>query len=279
MKHPNESSIAIIGAARDVGKFLPKLIKVFETSFKSFREVNYFIVENNSTDDTRNVLTQLQKEKSNFYTYDLPENAGKIRYKTERIAIARNLAISEVKKIKPDVDYVAVVDLDAINLGLTREAIESCWNHKNWSALFANQPDGYYDIYALRHRIWSPRDFLQDYESLKDDFQEKIALELSLESKRIKIKKTSNLVKVESAFGGLGIYKASDILNEIYLGLDGAGDPICEHLSVNFGIIEKGGDLFINPEMTNTLTYNKFTKIKALFYEKYIMKNNAMGID
>jgi glycosyltransferase involved in cell wall biosynthesis len=171
MKDPNESSIAIIGAARDVGKFLPKLLKVFEKSFKAFSEVTYFIVENNSIDNTKNVLTQLQREKSNFFTYNLPENVGKIRYKTERIAIARNLAISEVKKIKPDVDYIAVVDLDAINLGLTREAIESCWKHRNWSALFANQPDGYYDIYALRHSIWSPRDFLLDYESLKYDFQ------------------------------------------------------------------------------------------------------------
>jgi hypothetical protein len=279
MKFPPDSSIAIIGAARNVADVLPKLIDVFDNSFGGFKEVAYFIVENNSIDSTKRVLSQLQNEKSNFYFYSLPENLSKIKYKTERIAIARNFALNEVKKIKSDVNYVAVADLDAINLGLTREAVESCWQHNDWNALFANQPDGYYDIYALRHKIWSPRDFLLDYESLKDEFNEKIALQLSLKSRRIKISKSSKLIKVESAFGGLGIYQAKDIFKEFYVGLDNSGNPICEHLSVNFGILNKGGDLFINPAMTNTLNYTWVTKIKAMLYEKYFRKVHFMGID
>ncbi len=279
MKFPTDSSIAIVGAARDVADVLPKLIEVFHTSFKGFKEVSYFIVENNSIDTTKKVLTQLQSEKPKFYAYSLPENLNKIKYKTERIAIARNFALNEVKKITPGVDYVAVADLDAINLGLTREAIESCWQHKDWSALFANQPDGYYDIYALRHKIWNPRDFLLDYEFLKDQFNDKIALELSLKSRRIKIDKAFKLVEVDSAFGGLGIYKAQDLFKEVYIGLDGSGNPICEHLSINLGIIGKGGSLFINPALTNTLNYTWLTKIKAIVYEKYIRKNTPMGID
>jgi hypothetical protein len=278
MKDPKGSSIAVVGAARDVAAFLPKLMKVFETSFQSFNKVCYFIVENNSIDTTKKVLIQLQKEKSNFYFYNLPDSTGKLKYKTERIANARNLAIDEVKRVYPNVDYVAVVDLDAINLGLTREAIESCWKHKNWSALFANQPDGYYDIYALRHGIWSPRDFLLDFESLKNEFSEKIALELSLKSKRIKINKTSNLIKIDSAFGGLGIYKATDLFKERYIGLDNAGNPLCEHVSVNLGIVGKGGNLYINPEMTNTLSYKRLNKIKAFLHDKYAKNNNSMVV-
>jgi hypothetical protein len=278
MKDPEDSSIAVVGAARDVADFLPKLVEVFDASFRGFKKVCFFIVENNSIDTTKKVLIQLQKEKANFHVYNLPDSTGKIKYKTERIAIARNLAIDEVKRVYPNVDYVAVVDLDAINLGLTREAVESCWKYKNWNALFANQPDGYYDIYALRHRIWSPRDFLLDYESLKNEFNEKIALELSLNSKRIKIKKTSNLIKIDSAFGGLGIYRANDLFKEIYIGLDSAGNPLCEHLSVNLGIVEKGGNLYINPEMTNTLSYKRLNKIKAFLHDKYAQNNNSMVV-
>lgn len=279
MKFPLDSSVAIMGAARDVANVLPKLIKVFDSSFEGFNEISYFIVENNSIDGTKKVLSQLQNNKSNFYAYSLPENLNKIKYKTERIAIARNFALNEVKKKKPNVDYVVVADLDAINLGLTRVAIESCWQHNGWSALFANQPDGYYDIYALRHKIWCPTNFLLEYESLKDEFNEKIALDLALKSRRIKISKLCNLIKVESAFGGLGIYQANDIFKEVYKGLDDLGNPICEHLSVNFGILNKGGNLFINPSMTNTLNYTWMTRIKAMFYEKYIRKIHFMGID
>lgn len=279
MKSPTDSEIAIIGAARDVAGFLPKLIEVFQASFKGFKRVSYFIVENNSIDSTKKVLIHLQSVTSNFYAYSLPTNLNGIKYKTERIAIARNFAINEVNKITPDVDYVVVADLDAINLGLTREAIESCWQHDDWSALFANQPDGYYDIYALRHKIWCPRDYLLDYESLNKQFNEKIALELSLKCKRIKINRSSSLVQVDSAFGGLGVYQAQDILNEVYIGLDGKGNPICEHLSINLGIVGKGGKIFINPALTNTLKYTWLNKIKAVVYEKYIRKKTPLGID
>ena len=279
MKKPEESSIALIGAARDIGEFLPSLLRVFEDCFNGFKDVSYFIVENNSLDNTRTVLKNLKKEYANFQPIFLENNIKEIKYKTERIAIARNSAINEIKKLKPSIDYIAVADLDAINLGLTKESVESCWQHTNWSAMFANQPDGYYDIYALRHEIWSPRDFLEDYDSLKETFGEKIALNLSLKSKRIKINGNSKLVEVESAFGGFGIYKASDLLGETYVGIDQFKNPICEHLSVNAGIQRRGGKLFINPKMTNARGYNLITKTKAIVYEKFFRNNKFMGID
>jgi hypothetical protein len=272
MKKPPESSIAVIGATRDVGEFLPKLMKVFEECFSGFEKVYYFFVENNSADNTREVLQQLSAKHRNFYPLFLGDSIEQKSHKTERIAIARNYAISEVMKKFPSIDYFAIADLDAINLGLTKSAIESCWEHSNWNAMFANQPDGYYDIYALRHPIWSPNDFLKDYELLENDFGKKIALDLSMHSKRIKIKSNSPLIEVESAFGGLGIYSAAEIFNETYIGLDDHNNPICEHLSVNLGIKNKGGKLFINPAMTNTLGYNFFTRVKAIVYEKFIRK-------
>ncbi len=279
MVNPAESSIAIIGAARDVGEFLEELIKTFQKSFAGFKKIHYFIVENNSKDNTKEVLQALEKNFDNFHPFFLDDNLHKIHYKTERISEARNYALNQIKNFFPEINYIAVADLDAVNLGLTRKSIESCWHHSNWSAMFANQPDGYYDIYALRHAIWCPRNFLEDYEILKKQFGKKIAIELSLKSKRLKIKADSSLVRVDSAFGGLGIYKAGDILSEKYIGLDDMNNPICEHLSVNLGILQKGGTLYINPGMTNARSYNLITKPKAMIYEKIVRKYNFMGID
>jgi glycosyltransferase involved in cell wall biosynthesis len=279
LKKPADSTIAIIGAARNIGEFLPRLIEVFAKSFSGFKSVHYIVVENNSEDDTKEVLHKLSQQYSNFKPIFLEENSNKVKFRTERIAIARNAALSELKKFSFEFDYIAVADLDAINLGLTRTGLESCWNYKDWNAIFANQPDGYYDIYALRHELWSPRNFLDDHEKLNDIFGKKIALEMSLFSKRIKIKKDSKIIEVDSAFGGLGIYKSSDILNERYIGLNEFGDPICEHLSVNLGIREKGGRLFINPKMSNARSYNFLTKIKAILYEKFFRNYDFMGID
>jgi hypothetical protein len=264
LKKPADSKIVIIGAARDIGEFLPNLIQVFSNCFSGFKSVHYIIVENNSKDNTKEVLKTLSKLYPHFNPIFLEENSSRVKYRTERIAIARNTALNELKKYSFEFDYVAVADLDAINLGLSKSAVESCWNYHDWNAIFANQPDGYYDIYALRHDIWSPRNFLDDYEKLNNIFGKKIALDISLFSKRIKIKSDSKIIEVDSAFGGLGIYKYSDILNETYIGVNENGEPICEHLSVNLGIRKKGGRLFINPQMSNARGYNPLTKTKAI---------------
>lgn len=272
VKKPEASSIAVAGAARDVEAFLPDLIKVFESSFCGFESVFYFIVENNSKDGTRKVLQRLQKIYKNFIPIFLEDNLNEDKPRTERIANARNAAINEIKNVIPNVDYVAVADLDEINLGLTKKSVESCWKYTGWNAMFANQPDGYYDIYALRHKIWSPRDPVKDCESLEEIFGKKIALDLSIHSKRIRISHDSPLVEVDSAFGGLGIYRAADILNETYDGFDETNNPVCEHLSVNLGIRSKGGKLFINPKLNNVRSYNLITKVKAFLYEEFFRK-------
>ena len=279
MKQPLESKVAIIGAARDVGDSFLKLFSVINSSFKIFKEIQFFISENNSIDSTKETLVKLSKENKNFNIILLEDDINLVKYKTERIARARNMALDAVIKSEFNPDYIAVLDLDHINLGLTSDSLLSCWNHKNWNAMFANQPEGYYDIYALRHDLWSPRDWLIDYFELEKDLGKKLAMDLSLNSKRIKIKKNADLIPVNSAFGGLGIYTFDEVIKTRYVGLSETGDPICEHLSVNLAIKKNGGNLYINPGLTNVRGYRGINKVKGRIYEKYIRKVKYIGID
>lgn len=279
MKQPLDSKVAIIGAARDIGDSFLKLFSVINNSFKIFKEVQFFISENNSIDTTRETLVKLSKENKNFNIILLEDDINLVKYKTERIARARNIALDAVIKSEFNPDYIAVLDLDHINLGLTSDSLLSCWNHNNWNAMFANQPEGYYDIYALRHNLWSPRDWLIDYFELEKNFGKKVAMDLSLNSKRIKIEKTRDLISVDSAFGGLGIYTFDEIMKTKYVGLSETGEPICEHLSVNLAIKKNGGNLYINPGLTNVRGYRGINKFKSRIYEKYIRKVKYIGID
>jgi hypothetical protein len=279
MKQPLESKVAIIGAARDVGDSFLKLFSVINSSFKIFKEMQFFISENNSIDSTKETLVKLSKENKNFNIILLEDDINLVKYKTERIARARNMALDAVIKSEFNPDYIAVLDLDHINLGLTSDSLLSCWNHKNWNAMFANQPEGYYDIYALRHDLWSPRDWLTDYFELEKYLGKKLAMDLSLNSKRIKIKKNADLIPVNSAFGGLGIYTFDEVIKTRYVGLSKTGDPICEHLSVNLAIKKNGGNLYINPGLTNVRGYRGINKFKGRIYEKYIRKVKYIGID
>ena len=65
----------------------------------------------------------------------------------------------------------------------------------------------------------------------------------------VTIKKDAAWIQVQSAFGGLGIYKRNSIASGNYLGKTEQGIEVCEHVPLNTDIHESGGRLFINPEL------------------------------
>ena len=76
------------------------------------------------------------------------------------------------------------------------------------------------------------------------------AKELAIWSKMRKIRKNSPLIPVDSAFGGLGIYRKN-----IFMKFDYSLSPEqlheSEHVSLHKKITDSNGLLFIAPNMTN----------------------------
>ena len=66
----------------------------------------------------------------------------------------------------------------------------------------------------------------------------------------VNIKPSAELIEVDSAFGGLAIYRKSDIPQDAsYVGVDENGDEVCEHVSFHFSIKKNKGKIFINPKL------------------------------
>jgi hypothetical protein len=59
-------------------------------------------------------------------------------------------------------------------------------------------------------------------------------------------------IEVDSAFGGLAVYRRGALNGVKYAGLDKSGDQICEHVSLHEQIKANGGYIFINPRLINT---------------------------
>ena len=61
----------------------------------------------------------------------------------------------------------------------------------------------------------------------------------------------AKLITVISAFGGAGLYKMNSIGEAKYNGYEEThlDKQICEHVSFNQYLIEKGGKIYINPKM------------------------------
>lgn len=78
------------------------------------------------------------------------------------------------------------------------------------------------------------------------------ALFTSVHSRMITIPASSDWIEVDSAFGGLAIYKKATFMVGEYHGTDQFGQPVCEHVPFHKYLTENKYRIFINPRFINT---------------------------
>jgi hypothetical protein len=265
------SKILITGLVRNAQFTLLNDLNTFQRAFANFSHIQYLLVESDSSDSTLLKLDQISKELENFSYVTLGSLDSKIPAREARIGFCRNAYLAQLRdnpKYK-EVEYLVVADWDGINSELDPVAIESCLQVSGWDGCFANQYRYYYDIYALRHPVWSPNDCWK-YES----FLRSIGLshiearEKAVYSRQKHIPSNSPWIPVHSAFGGLAIYRVSSIKLASYQGYEQDGSLTCEHVSFNLEILRTGGKLFINPSLINshgnphTLNRSRINRLK-----------------
>jgi len=240
------SSAVIVGAARDIEKFIPDSFEKMEMIASLFKQSKIIIYENDSKDNTLEQLIQWQNNNNNVEIITEKNVPGN---RTQRLAHARNTLLE--KALTYNYDYLIVIDTDNANLYLTKEAILSSFNNDdkfpNWACIGANQLDHYYDMWALRtYDDWMPFDHIICIANTQDD-------NYCRASRIRKIDQNADPIKVKSCFGGLVIYKTKYIQNSRYEGMTPNNEETCEHVSFNLSILDNNKDvaIYINPKMIN----------------------------
>lgn len=251
-----KSKIFIVSTVKDVSNTLESEFWTLQNAFSSFDSVNWVIAESDSSDKTNRILENLATRSNNLRHISLGnlENLGMVR--TERIATSRNRALEVLFSdfsVKSD-DFIVLADLDNRNRLLSQKTVMSCWNmdHK-WDMCAANQRGFYYDIWALRHPQWCPSDCFIEFRQLLDaGFDRKSAYKLAVRNRMIHIDSNASPIKVQSAFGGLAIYRSEMLKNVMYRGLDNDNNEECDHVYVNQILSDSGYKLYINPKLINS---------------------------
>jgi hypothetical protein len=242
-----KSNFLIVGLARNCALTIGEDVRRLAQAVGAAK---WFIVESDSRDDSVVRLAQLQATVPGFRFVSLGQLQPAIPGRTDRIAHCRNRYLQEIAENPEyaDIDFVVVADLDNLNTLISKEAFQSCFDRDDWDVCGANQRGPYYDIFALRHSVWSPSDCLAQFRLLmRGGLSEGRALFAAVYSKMIRIEENAEWLPVLSAFGGLAIYRKSVLGTARYSGRDKSGNEICEHVPFHDGMAR----IFINPQLIN----------------------------
>jgi len=254
----------IIGCARSVAAHLPSTLAQIDAIRSLWLDAAVVIAENGSTDSTKQLLAEYAATKSHTHILTLDE-ANSISSRTERLALVRNRLLDFVHATYPSFDYVLSVDLDGILDGFKSSGLTDLFKSfptDTWDAVFANVTGKYYDIWALRsaemgitYDCWDMIRHLQ----LEGGVSRADAKAACVTQFQTVIKASpSRLLPVESAFGGLGLYRLAATRGCTYVGYTQAcscemiafnhaqcAPETCEHVSFHKDMVAKGAKLFI----------------------------------
>ena len=278
--------VVFAGCARDCSSFLPDTIKNIRTYSKLFKESYTVIVENGSKDKTKEILNQNLSENDLFL---FREELTRLPTRGQRLETARNIIIETIRENDKlnDCDLFIMIDLDdvgtyRINDKDISKAVEFLLSKKENGAVFANQLGTYYDVWTLRDQKYCKNDFWVEalqFLIKNKNLSEQVSKDNFIEAKKEIIdKKTFSFnvtmppILVQSAFGGFGIYKMKNVLNnkKKYKGVQNieviSKDKKkiklkyqkCEHVNFNKGIVDQNLKLYILPFLINR-GYGKLT--------------------
>jgi len=249
-----DCDVMVVGLARNCAGTIEDVVTSMTAAMSMFACVHWYVVESDSDDSTTAALERLRDGMPNFDFVSLGRLRDSIPLRTARIAHCRNAYLREVQARLDTarLKYVVVADLDGVTSLLTETAISSCWSRKDWDVCTANQDGPYYDVWALRHPEWCPGDCFREMRYLRRHGRSKHSAALAaVYAKMLTIPPSADWVAVDSAFGGLAVYRAHLLRGVSYVGLAEDGQEVCEHVSLHQQIRAAGGKIYINPKMIN----------------------------
>lgn len=211
--------VLICGTCKDVSKQLPRTIKIIENIGQLFTDYRVLVYENNSIDNTKEILKQwvAKNPKVKLQCENLNENLlkenliNKDYIKSEGIARARNIILDKIFLPKYELfPYIIWIDMDFTIPPFYNGIKEVFESKKEWDAVFANgiDPDNnFWDWFALRDNI---EPFGPELIGHYNWYKKKESRPLT---------KYDDWYPVYSAFGGCGIYKKKSIKGCRYSGI------------------------------------------------------------
>jgi hypothetical protein len=179
-----------------------------------------------------------------------------------------------------------------MNSRLTLDGIQNTFSRSSeWDACFPIQSHGYYDLLALREKTWMPENpfrIIREeilslgldtkdvglFRKLINEYKKDRIRKRELYAKMKVFRRQRELIEVESAFGGMGVYQSEIFQKVNYDKFD--NHERCEHVDFNRRALSFGYRIRINPAMINSgwNSYNVNRYFFVRIYRRFGLKLN-----
>lgn len=239
------STVGIIGCARDIQEKLFRSIHQIERLGNLFLDYRIFIYESDSVDGTPDILRQWSENNPKvFYKSEklgLPRLYDLSRSRFEIMAQIRNKTADFAQEHFSNFDFIIVLDMD-LRGGFSQNGVLNSFGYSGWwDVITANgldlQAQYYYDMAVFYEKGDFSESCIEqrsgsNYASIKSGFQ------------RPRYDCGELPFAIGSGFGGLAIYKNSAFKESRY------SAELCDHASFHKLLWEKGFNrIFVNPSM------------------------------
>jgi len=258
----SDFSFLVAGVVRNSEHHLRPDVMRLRQALSGFGKLQWLLVESDSTDSTLSVLKGLENDVPDFRYVSLGKLSNRLPQRTARIAHCRNAYVEQIRNhaAYKNLDYIVVADFDGLNSHISDAAIATCFERNDWDACTANQRGPYYDVWALRHPTWCANDCWAQFRFMRKFVADsKVAKFVSIYSKMMVIPPESDWIAVDSAFGGLAIYRRELFESGRYAGLTENDAQVCEHVAFHAAMRERGYRIYINPGLINA-EYTEYTE-------------------
>jgi len=219
-----ETKVIICGLAKDDADILPLTIARIEKTGSLFQDYRVIVYENDSQDSTPDLLNKwaAANPKVKIITESIAGTPLMQLSRTGKLAYFRNRYLQLIKESGEygDYDFVIVADMD-LKGGWSNDGIATSFARSDWDVIAANSigyhnlRKTYYDTFALLPKTILKTNWL--YKIIGEGWQ---------------LRRGDPLIKIQSGFGGLAVYRKAAILYRQYSGIVN-GEILCEHISLN----------------------------------------------
>lgn len=237
----SKKKIVIAGCGQNIQPYISRVFKNIYTIARLFADYKIVIFENDSTDQTLEILNSYAKKDSNMTLLSERNIPVPKYFRACSIAYCRNRLLEKINASFMDYDFMVMIDLDDVcAMPIQIHHFKNIFKTKMWDSVSFNR-EQYYDKWALRtppfiKNCWN---FARRAECIRYINQ--------LDHHIVHLLKRNKMIPVFSASNGFAIYKIDKIKGCKYDGQNKErrlGNRVrhwedCEHVAFHRDMMEK----------------------------------------